>query len=268
VSQENVEIVRAGYEAFNRGDFDSSTADFHLDVEWHVLADLPDAQVYRGRDEVLRFFKQWRDAFEGFHADIERIVDDGDRIVVLLTVSGSGRGSDAEVRTPTHGQIWTFEGDQIVRVEMVTEEDALKAVRLEEYAMSENLDLVRSIYAGGERGDYFSSVEWADPELELVVTDGPQRGSWKGLAAVGEAWSDFLRNWEDWRVIVEEYRELDEERVLVLVHNSGRGRRSGVEAAQIAAKAANVLHIRGGKVVRFVIYNGWDRALADLGLGE
>jgi ketosteroid isomerase-like protein len=133
---------------------------------------------------------------------------------------------------------------------------------------SANLELVRLLYAAWERGDYFGSVEWADPELELVVTDGPQRGSWTGLAAVGETWVDFLRNWEDWRVVVEEYRELDDDRVLVLVHNTGRGRRSGVEAAQIAAKAANVFHIRGGKVVRFVIYNDWDRALADLGLKE
>jgi ketosteroid isomerase-like protein len=131
--------------------------------------------------------------------------------------------------------------------------------------MSTNLDLVRSIYAAAERGD-FSSTEWADPELALVFTEGPQRGSWKGLAAAGEAWFDFLRSWEDWRVVVEEYRELDDERVLVLLHNSGRGRRSGVEAAQITAKVANVLRIRDGRVVELVLYADRDRALTDLGL--
>src|SRR5437868_4785560 len=120
MSRKNLETVRAGYEAFNRGDFDSATAACHPEAEWHVLAELPDAQVYRGRDEIIRFFKMWRDAFEGFQAEIDRIVDTGDRIVVFLTVSGSGRGSAAEVRTPTHGQLWTFAGDQVIRVEMVT----------------------------------------------------------------------------------------------------------------------------------------------------
>jgi hypothetical protein len=52
--------------------------------------------------------------------------------------------------------------------------------------VSANLELVRSIFEAWGRGD-FASVEWADPQLEMVLADGPDPGSFKGLANVAEA---------------------------------------------------------------------------------
>jgi ketosteroid isomerase-like protein len=135
--------------------------------------------------------------------------------------------------------------------------------------MSKNLDLVRSIYAAWERGD-FSSAEWADPEIEFVIVDGPSPGTWRGLAEMTDAWRDILSSWEDYRSEVDDYRELDHERVLVLVHFSGRGKASGLEARQFTTMrgGVNLVNLRGGKVTRFLLYWDRDRAFADLGLKE
>jgi ketosteroid isomerase-like protein len=130
---------------------------------------------------------------------------------------------------------------------------------------SANVDLVRSIYADWERGD-FSSTEWADPEIEYVVADGPEPGHWKGLAGMADGYRGFLGAWEDWRPEVEEYREVDVERVLVLMHFSGRGKTSGLELAQMRTRGASLFLIRGGKVTRLVYYMDSAHALADLGL--
>jgi ketosteroid isomerase-like protein len=129
---------------------------------------------------------------------------------------------------------------------------------------SGNVEFVRSIYAAWERDDY-SSTEWAHPDIEFVLADGPDPASWRGRVAMAEGWRAFLSNWGDYHFEVEEYRELDDERVLVFLRASGRGRTSGLELGQVGAKGANLLHVRGGKVTRLAIYFDNDRALAELG---
>jgi ketosteroid isomerase-like protein len=131
--------------------------------------------------------------------------------------------------------------------------------------MSGNLDLVRSIYANWERGD-FSAIEWAHPEIEYVIADGPSPDSWKGLSGMVEGTRDWLNTWEDARFEVDEYRELDRERVLVLVRQSGRGKGSELEIGEMGEQGANLFLIRDGKVTRLVSYWDRNRALADLGL--
>ena len=133
--------------------------------------------------------------------------------------------------------------------------------------MSENLDLVRSIFADWERGNY-RSTDWADPEIEVVIDDGVAPDIWRGLANTAKGFREFLNSWEDLRDVVEEYREIDEERVLVPVRLTGRGRTSGLELADIGSRAAYLFHIRDGKVTNIVIYMDRDRMFADLGLKE
>ncbi len=87
--------------------------------------------------------------------------------------------------------------------------------------MSENVDVVRSIYADWECGD-FSRADWADPQIEYVVADGPAPGTWTGRAGMADAVRDQFSGWEDMRIVADEYRELDDEHALVLIHAHGR----------------------------------------------
>jgi ketosteroid isomerase-like protein len=118
--------------------------------------------------------------------------------------------------------------------------------------------------ADWERGDY-GSAGWADPEVEFVIADGPAPGSWVGLAAMAEGFRGFVNAWEDFRTRADEYRELDDEQVLVVVEDGGRGKTSGIDVAQMHTKGAVLFRIERGKVTRLVRYWDGDRALADLG---
>jgi hypothetical protein len=130
---------------------------------------------------------------------------------------------------------------------------------------SATLDLVRSISAAHERGD-FSSVEWAHPEIEFVIVGGPEPISKVGVAEMAESWQGWVRAWKDYRVEADEYRELDDERVLALTRSSAYGNAGGLVVGQMRAKGAILYHVSAGKVTRLVYY--WDRdlAFADLGL--
>jgi ketosteroid isomerase-like protein len=131
----------------------------------------------------------------------------------------------------------------------------------------ENVELVRSIFAAWERGDY-SSAEWAHPEIAFVIADGPTPGSWTGVAAMAEVWREALSAFEVLRAEAEEYRALDDERVLVLMHFTGRGKTSGPDVGEIAIRGLNLFHVRGGRVTRLVPYWDRERALEAVGLRE
>lgn len=130
---------------------------------------------------------------------------------------------------------------------------------------SANVDFVRSLYADWQRGDY-SASEWADPEIEWTVADGPDPGTWRGLSGMAAGFRSTIGIWRDAHAEVQGYRELDAEHVLVLEQRRARGRASGVELDRMRADGAVLFQLRGRKVARLVFYWERDRAYADLGL--
>jgi ketosteroid isomerase-like protein len=133
--------------------------------------------------------------------------------------------------------------------------------------MSENLDLVRSIYADWERGD-FTSAAWAHQAIQFVIVGGPDPGTWTGVAGMAKGWFRFLEAWDSFHVEADDQRELDRTRVLALIRRSGTGRSSGMPVTEMQSLAADVFHVLDGKVMQLVHYWDRERALADLGLKE
>jgi ketosteroid isomerase-like protein len=127
------------------------------------------------------------------------------------------------------------------------------------------LDLVRAIYAASERGDY-TSADWADPEIEFVSPIGVEAGTWTGLGAMAKAWRETLSAWQDVRTGADEYRVIDDDRVLALHSFSGRGKISGLEVGPDFTRGAALFHVRDGKVTRLVLSMNREGALADLDL--
>ena len=100
MSQENVEILRRAYAAFNRHDWDAALEAVHPDVEWHQITQFPDRAIYRGRDEMRdRFWNQQLvEQFGDFRIEVEEFVDAGDHVVMLGQIIATGSASGVPIR--------------------------------------------------------------------------------------------------------------------------------------------------------------------------
>jgi ketosteroid isomerase-like protein len=99
MSRENVEVVRRGFDAYNRDDLEGILKTFAPEFEMHPSGRFADtAPVYRGRKGWIEFWNTFQAAWEQITISVERMVDlDGHRVLTLGTFHGRGRGSGVEV---------------------------------------------------------------------------------------------------------------------------------------------------------------------------
>jgi len=131
--------------------------------------------------------------------------------------------------------------------------------------MSANLEFVRSIYEAWGQGD-FSSVEWADADIEYIYADGIQAGTSVGMQGMYDAFSDWIGVFRDWTVKGDDYIELDGDHVLVPFSSTALVKRSGPDGERLRSDGATLFQMRDERVTRIVQYNERDHAFAVLGL--
>ena len=130
MSQENVEIVRRIYEAFNERDFASGRELLDPDFEW--VPDRRDpAPPVRGRDEVQRFLEDQIEVL-GMTVELERAIEKGDQVVALICVRGEGQASGVGIEIWV-ASLWTFRDGTPVRGQAY----ALRAEALEAAGLKE-----------------------------------------------------------------------------------------------------------------------------------
>src|SRR5260370_34246850 len=99
MSQENVDVVRRAYEAWNRGDLGAAYEFLDPDVEVSAPANFPEAGTFHGRDEMKRWVQEHLlPILEDLPVGAERFLDAGDRAVGCVRYFGRGRGTGIEVR--------------------------------------------------------------------------------------------------------------------------------------------------------------------------
>jgi uncharacterized protein len=116
MSQQHVDALRRGFEAFQQGDWEAVLEDVHPDVEVHEPRELPDAQVLHGHAGLRAALERGQEMFDDLRIYAEEFIDAGDQVVIWYRVIGRGKGSGAEVEMDQAG-VWTFRGGTVVRVD-------------------------------------------------------------------------------------------------------------------------------------------------------
>jgi ketosteroid isomerase-like protein len=139
MSEENVDLVRRAYEAFNRwgihpqGPRSPEIPPFiHPEVEFHTSADAPEAGVYRGRAAVIEYHERVFEQFESVRIELEELLPAGDRVVIVTRQHTVPWDSDAEI-VQRVVDVWTIRDGQLAeRKAFSTRAEALEAAGLSE----------------------------------------------------------------------------------------------------------------------------------------
>jgi len=133
MSQENVEVLRQGYEAVNGGDIEGFLAVVDPDFEAEVPPELsPEPDTYRGHEGMRRYFRAFEDVMDDIRFVPERFWDVGETVVVAVRLVAKGKESGISAEQ-FMAQVWTMRDRKATRVRTYpTSAEALEAVGLRE----------------------------------------------------------------------------------------------------------------------------------------
>jgi ketosteroid isomerase-like protein len=129
MSQENVEIIRRGYEYFKA----TGKIGGHPDLVWDVShLGWPDQQIYHGPAGANQFNTEWAAAWDDWELEPQDYLDAGEYVVVILNQRGRSKATGIPVEM-RFAQVWTLRDGWGVRMQLYASvEEALEAVGLSE----------------------------------------------------------------------------------------------------------------------------------------
>jgi uncharacterized protein len=230
MSQENVKLVRAGFEAWNAGDMDAFRELYDPYVIVRMVEGWPEPGPLVGRDAVMR---QWQQQRETFDADalepVGDFVEAADRVVMRFVWHGAGQGPEADLEMT---QIITFRKAKIVSQEFFWDHaEALETVGLsEEMTLQANVETIREMVESANASGWDSESvvnDWVHPEGRMYpAPDFPGSDVYVGREEMGAFIREWTSTFDDLRWELEQLIDLGD-RVVVLARMVGKSRTTG-----------------------------------------
>jgi len=134
MSQENVKLIRQGWDAWLNGDLPGLFRTFDPEIVWDTshFRDWPES-AYHGPEGVEQFLTEWLDVWDDYEVSIQQIrAAPDDRVVSVLRHRGRGRESGVPMDIPM-AQVATVRSGKVTRLDNYDDpRQAFEAVGLSE----------------------------------------------------------------------------------------------------------------------------------------
>jgi ketosteroid isomerase-like protein len=127
MSRENVERIKAGFEAHNRGDLDAMVELYAPDVVFETLL----LGTHHGNEAIRTIYAENQKTMAGYDVVPVELIDAGDKVVAVAQAVGAGSTSQISV-DDAFAFVFTFQGERVIREQAFrNREEALEAAGLD-----------------------------------------------------------------------------------------------------------------------------------------
>jgi ketosteroid isomerase-like protein len=131
----NSDLLRAGYDAWNRADLDAWLELLDPDVVIRTSGAFPDfAPEYRGLERATKFWRQMLEPWEDFGIEVEQMEEEGDIVAAGIRFVARGRDSGVDVELRFGSGIRVRDGLAVELVNRRSFEEVREALRASERA--------------------------------------------------------------------------------------------------------------------------------------
>ncbi len=258
MSQENVDIIRRGYEHYHA----TGEIRAHPDFVWDVSGlGWPDQQIYPGVEGAARFNAEWAEAWDGWELQVEEYIDAGESVVTIVTQRGRSKttGIPVDMR---FAQVWTFRDGQAITMKMYADtEEALQAVARPSVSRERFEETLAALNA--RDFDALATILGSGFGFRSLFAGADGAGPYSGIAGMRKWAGEVDAVWDDWHQEVVEFREVSRDQAVIIVRATGRAQGSGVPLDSLTG---NVLTRRDDGSWELVAYTDPSEAFEAVGL--
>jgi ketosteroid isomerase-like protein len=128
MSEENVERIKAGFEAHNRGDLDALEAVYDPDAVFETLL----LGTHHGSESIRQIYEENQKTMAGYDVVPAELIDADDKVLAVVKMVGAGSSSQISL-DEGFAFVFTFKDGRVVREQAFrNREEALQAAGLSE----------------------------------------------------------------------------------------------------------------------------------------